>query len=36
MKYSLTKYWRRHENDAKCSLKVTNRKINGEPFEDKW
>jgi hypothetical protein len=26
MKYSLTKYWRRHVNDAKCSLKDTNRK----------
>jgi hypothetical protein len=24
MKYSLTKYWIRHVNDAKCSLKVTN------------
>jgi hypothetical protein len=24
MKYSLTKYWRRHVNDTKCSLKDTN------------
>jgi hypothetical protein len=36
MKYSLTKYWRKHVNDAKWSLNVTNLKINGRPFEDKW
>jgi hypothetical protein len=24
MKYSLIKYWRRHVNDTKCSLKDTN------------
>jgi hypothetical protein len=36
MKYSLVKYWRRHVNDIKCSLKDTNLKINGEPIEDQW
>jgi hypothetical protein len=30
------KYWRRHVNDIKCSLRYTNLKLNGEPIEDQW
>jgi hypothetical protein len=36
MKYSLTKYWRRHVNDTKCSLKRYQLKINGGSIEDQW
>ena len=38
MKYSLTKYWRRHVNDTKCSLKRYQLKINDEleRHESSW
>ena len=38
MKYSLIKYWRRHVNDIRCSLKSYRLKFNGEleRHESSW
>jgi hypothetical protein len=38
MKYSLIKYWRRHVNDTRCSLKRYQLKVNGEleRHESSW